>query len=114
MEKEPRMEMESHRAVGDNEVLEGQGGADGSGDQGRGGDPEDHSGVGVTEDKGGAGGKEKPDGDRWMDGRGEAGGVEWTEVESETPQGRDRVSSHLGRAGDWKARGESEQPDSAG
>lgn len=39
---------------GDREDPEGQGRADGSSDRGIGGDPEDHSGAGVTEDQVGA------------------------------------------------------------
>ncbi len=60
---------------GDGEDPEGQGAADGSGDQCRGGDPEGHGGAGATEDQGGAEGKEEPDGAGGTERTGAAGGV---------------------------------------
>ncbi|KAI2658806.1 Collagen alpha-5(VI) chain [Labeo rohita] len=62
--------------LGDTEDPEGPGGAQGSGDQGGGGDPEVRGGAGATEDRGCACGREEVHRAGGTERRGAAGGVE--------------------------------------
>ncbi|KAL1269461.1 hypothetical protein QQF64_031750 [Cirrhinus molitorella] len=76
VEVQPEVEMGEPMRQVDVEDLEGQGGVQGSGDQGRGGDPKVRYGAGATVDLGGVGGREELNGAGGMERGDAAGGAE--------------------------------------
>ncbi len=73
---ETQTKLSRHRAWVDTKDSKGQGGAAGSGDQGKDVILEDHGGARATEDEGEARRKEEPDRAREMEGRGKCREVE--------------------------------------